>query len=490
MVNLIIPKEIPNFIANEEQMASSGKFHPKHNPHTGEVLTQVTRSGEHEVNMAFEAAERAFESWSSKSPIERGEILYKICDQLVQENEEMGQIVATETGKSTKDGIGETFGAIALGRFYAAEGQRLFGRTTTHSDPNKQVLHFRVPCGIAGLIIAANTPIANVAWKVFPALIGGNTIVLKAAEDTPATAWKFAHIAAKAGLPPGVLNVIQGIGSEAGAPIVNHPKLNVLSFTGSSKTGKFISKITGENLVKTSMELGGKNALVVCADADLNNAVEWSSLSSFSNAGQRCAASSRIIVEESIYEEFKTAFVKKASELKLGNKETDDLGPVVNQRQADNIMKAIKEAEKEGAKILVGGTRANEDNLANGYYIKPTILENVDPKSAIARTELFGPVTILFKVGSYKEALALTNDCDYGLTACIHTNDMNKAMHFALKSKSGTAITNAGTYGSQPHMPFGGLGNSGNGSREPGPEGIEVYTELKTVVYSINPDRL
>jgi aldehyde dehydrogenase (NAD+) len=391
---------------------------------------------------------------------------------------------------SFKQALGETGGAIAQGEFMAGEGRRLYGRTTTSAVPNKYAMVVRQPLGVAGLIIAANTPIANVAWKIFPALICGNAAVLKAAEDTPATAWIVGRIAKEVGLPPGVLNIIQGFGEEAGAPLVASPEVDVISFTGSTEVGRQIAEVAARRLAKVSLELGGKNPLVVCDDADLENAANWVLLSAFSNAGQRCASGSRIIIFASIYEKFRDLLVERTEKLKVGPGDDDDFGPVINEVQLSNMLGAVERAQKKGAKILIGGHRLTDPAHVNGFYMAPTILENVDPQDEISTKEIFGPITCLYQVHDFSEALSLANDSPYGLTACIHTRSIHRAIEFSQKIQAGVAMVNAGTYGSEPHMPFGGLKQSGNGTREPGTEALDVYSDLKDIYINIDTEML
>ena len=295
-------------------------------PHSGQKLCQVVRSNEDDVNIAIQTARKAQAAWADITPVQRGDILHDITLAMRNNREEIATIVAAETGMSFKAALGETGGAIAEGEFMAGEGRRFYGRTTTSAVPNKYAMTVRQPLGVAGLIIAANTPIANVAWKVFPALVCGNAAVLKAAEDTPATAWYFGKIAHEAGLPPGVLNVIQGYGAEAGAPLVANPDVDVISFTGSTAVGRQIASIAGQRLAKVSLELGGKNPLVVCDDADLENAANWVLLSAFSNAGQRCASGSRIIIFDAVYDQFREMLIERTNALNVGPGDDDDLG--------------------------------------------------------------------------------------------------------------------------------------------------------------------
>jgi alpha-ketoglutaric semialdehyde dehydrogenase len=486
----MIPETVLNWINDVECFAEKGKTFKKLNPVNGQVLCKAARSDHIDVKKAIETAKKTHLDWAATPPVARGMILHDIVRGMKTRQREIAEIVAAETGKSYKEAYGETGGAIALGLFYAGEGQRLYGRTTTSGVPNKYAMTIRQPIGVAGLIIAANTPIANVAWKVFPALICGNSVVLKAAEDTPATAWIFGKIAQEAGLPAGVLNIIQGYGEEAGAPLVEHQDVGVVSFTGSTKVGRYVQRAAGERLAKVSLELGGKNPLVVCDDADLKNAADWVLLSAFSNAGQRCASCSRVIIFDDVYEQFKNMLIEKTKKLKVGHADTDDLGPVINEKQLNNMLCAIKRAVENGATILVGGDRLTGPENQKGFYMAPTLIENVDPKDEISTTELFGPIACLYSVKDFDGAIVLANDSPYGLTACIHTNSVHRAIQFSQKVQAGVVVVNAGTYGSEPHMPFGGVKQSGNGWREPGTEALDVYSELKDVYINIFPDKL
>jgi aldehyde dehydrogenase (NAD+) len=291
-------------------------------------------------------------------------------------------------------------------------------------------------------------------------------------------------------LPPGVLNVLQGYGLECGAPLVEHPQVDVVSFTGSTAVGRWIGESCGRALKKVSLELGGKNPLVVCDDADLDHAVKWVCLSAFSNAGQRCASGSRIIVFDAVYDAFRDKLIAAAKALKVGPTDTDDFGPVINERQLNNMLAAVQKAQGHGAKVLLGGTRLSDPARATGYYIAPTVIEDVDPQAEISTQELFGPIACLYRVKGYPEALALANASPYGLTACIHTTSADRGIDFAHKVRSGVAVINAGTYGSEPHMPFGGVGQSGNGSREPGTEALDIYSELKDIYIQVRADKI
>lgn len=481
-----IPQTIPNWIDGQELTSETAEDCDKYSPVTGKVMCQAARSRATDVDRAIRSATNAFPDWSKQTPVARGDVLMTVARTLRQHQERIAAVVAAETGMSFKAALAETGGAVALGEFMAGEGRRFFGRTTTSAAPNKWSMTVREPLGVAGLIIAANTPIANVAWKVFPALVCGNTAVLKAAEDTPATAWLFGKLAHEAGLPPGVLNIVQGLGGEAGAPLVADPRVAVVSFTGSTVVGREIARVAGSRLARCSLELGGKNPLVVCDDADLENAAHWAMLSAFSNAGQRCAAGSRIIVFESVYPAFRDLLVDGTRRLKVGPADTDDFGPVINPEQLNAMLAGVQRARSEGATILTGGNRLSDPAHADGFYMAPTLVENVSPDSEISTHELFGPIACLYQARNFSEALELANHSSYGLTACIHTRSIHRAIEFTRRVQAGVAVVNAGTFGSEPHMPFGGVKQSGNGSREPGTEALDVYSNLKNVILAFD----
>lgn len=479
--------KIGNWVDGAEVLPAEGNWVEKYNPNNGDLLSTFYNSTEEDVIQITNLASSSFFEWSALNPIKRGQFLSSIVQEMKNNISELTKCVAIETGKSLIDAQGEVNGAILQGEYFASEGMRLFGQSLNSGMDGKMSHTVREPHGVAALIVPANTPIANIAWKVFPALICGNTAILKSSEDAPHTANLFAKLTKSAGLPDGVFNVIHGIGAISGASLVANPKVNVISFTGSTHVGQLIAIEAAKRLARVSLELGGKNPFIVCDDADLERAVHWASLSAFSNAGQRCAAGSRIIVFESIYEEFKKRFVKKASSLKLGIHEGSDLGPVINQAQQSKIMKIINEA-KQTEILLCGGDIPKSDELKKGFYINPTIFECSSSKALINRVEIFGPVASIIKVKNLNEALEVANDSEYGLTAAIHTKNIDRGLWFASKVKAGLANINFGTYGSEPHMPFGGFGLSGNGSREPGLEALDVYSELKNISMLARPD--
>ena len=399
--------------------------------------------------------------------VERGDLVRETALALRDRSDELSAAVVEETGKPEALAAGETAAAVEMGLFVAGEGRRYYGRTTTASMAHRTVMSVRQPVGVTGLIISFNTPLPNVAWKVFPALLCGNGAVLKPSEETPHSANLFATTCHEVGLPAGVLNVVHGLGSEAGAALVEHPGVDLVSFTGSAATGRWIAETAGRRLAKVCLELGGKNALVVCDDADLDAAVRWAVQSSFSNAGQRCAAASRIVVFDAVYDEFRMRFVEAAQAF-------EDTGPVISEASLERILAAVAQAN---ATVLCGGERLPRE----GWWLPPTVLEDVTPDAEVSCTELFGPVTILYRVRDLSEALAVVNDSPYGLTAAVHTASLHRAMAFADQAEAGVVVVNGGTHGSEPHMGFGGVKQSGTGWREAGVEALDVYSEWKYV---------
>jgi len=475
------PLRIANWIDGAPRAPQGGAWLDKLNPHDGSLISHVADSSEADVLEAVGIASKAQPAWAELPAVKRGQILTDIVGAMKARAGELADCVAIETGKPPQDARGEVGGATLLGEYFASEGMRLHGRTLTSGMVGRHSQTVRQPRGVAGLIVPANTPIANIAWKVFPALICGNSVVLKASEDAPHIAWLFAQLARTAGLPDGLLNVVQGRGNPAGAALVTDERVDVLSFTGSTSVGRWIAETAGRRLARISLELGGKNPFVVCDDADLEQASRWAALSAFSNAGQRCAAGSRIIVMASVYEAFRDRLVERANRLVLGIHEGADLGPLINRRQQRSVLAAIDTAVQGGGRLLCGGKAPAASTLASGCYVEPTLIEGLPADAELACKEVFGPVATLHRVGDVSEALALANGSAYGLTAAIHTRNVDRAMWFAHRVRAGVANVNLGTYGSEPHMPFGGMGASGNGTREPGLEALDVYSELKNI---------
>jgi acyl-CoA reductase-like NAD-dependent aldehyde dehydrogenase len=481
------PRTIPCWIGGAERPAAAGETIEKMDPATGRLQSLVARGRKEDAERAIAAARESWEAWASTTVVRRGEILRRAAILLQERREEFAAIVSRETGKSLKDARGECGAAIEMAFFVAGEGRRFYGKTTTSATPGKMAFISRQPLGVAALIIAANTPIANVAWKAFPALLCGDAAVLKPPEDAPETAHAIARLLGEAGVPPGVFNVVQGLGPEAGAPLVESPRVDLVSFTGSQAVGKWIAETAGRGLKKVCLELGGKNPLIVCDDADLDRAVEGTCLAAFSNAGQRCASGSRIIVFEAVLEAFREKLLRRVAALRVGTGDDDDLGPVINERQLRNMLGAVERARTQGAKVLAGGHRLDDPAHRGGYYMAPTVIAGAGPEAEISRTELFGPITCLYGVRGFPEAVALANDSPFGLTSAIYTRNVDRAMVFLGRIRAGVAVVNGPTYGSEPHMPFGGLRGSGNGAREAGTEALDVYSDLKTIYINSDP---
>jgi len=471
----VIPEEVPNLVDGVSAPAASEEWLDKLRPADETLLCRLARSGPEDVAAAVSAARAAQPAWAERTAVERGDILRELALRLRERRDEASDIVSEETGKPIDLAHAETNAAVEMGLFVAGEGRRSYGSTTTASMPHRTVLTVRQPLGVAGLIMSFNTPLPNVAWKAFPALFCGNTAVVKPSEHTPASAWFFGGLAREAGIPPGVLNVVQGLGSEAGAALVEHADVDLVSFTGSAATGRWINETAGRRLAKVCLELGGKNALVVCDDADLETAVRWTLASAFSNAGQRCAAASRIVVFDDVYEAFRDELVSAARTLAPE--------PVISEASLVRILDAVRRAADDGASVLCGGERLDRP----GWYLGPTVIEGAAPDAEISSTELFGPVTLLYRVAGLDDAIALVNDSPYGLTAAIHTASVHRAMRFAEKAQAGLVVVNGGTHGSEPHMGFGGVKQSGTGWREAGVEALDVYSDLKVVNLIADP---
>jgi aldehyde dehydrogenase (NAD+) len=467
--------DVQDLIDGRLQPARSGAWLEKTRPADETVLCRVARSGAADVADAVEAARAAQPAWAELTAVARGDIVRELALRLRARREEASAIVVEETGKPLALALGETDAAVEMGLFVAGEGRRSYGRTTTASMPHRTVMTIRQPLGVAALVMSFNTPLPNVAWKAFPAIFCGNAAVVKPSEHTPASASFFGELALEAGVPAGVLNVVHGLGPEAGAPLVDHPDVDLVSFTGSAATGRAINEAAARRLAKTCLELGGKNALVVCDDADLDRAVEWVLASAFSNAGQRCASASRIVVFDAVYEAFRDRLLEGVAAL--------EPQPVISRESMERILGAVARAREGGAAVLAGGERLERP----GWFVAPTVVEGVEPDAEISCVELFGPVTALYRVSGLEDALAVVNDSPYGLTAAIHTASVHRAMRFAERVQAGVVVVNAGTHGSEPHMGFGGVKDSGTGWREAGIEALDVYSELKVVNLVVDP---
>jgi aldehyde dehydrogenase (NAD+) len=470
-------EDVPNLIRGETRPAAAGEWLDKLRPADGTLLCRLARSRGDDVEAAVAAARAAQPAWAERTPVERGDIVREIALALRERREKLAALVAEETGKPIELALGEADAAVEMGFFVAGEGRRSFGRTMPAAMAHRTVSTIRRPVGVAGLIASFNTPLPNLAWKAFPSLLCGNAAVFKPSEHVPASAQEFVALSHKVGVPGGVLNVVHGLGVEAGAALVDHPDVDLVSFTGSASTGRWVAERAGRRLAKVCLELGGKNALVVCDDADLDEAVRWTVASAFSNAGQRCAAGSRVVVFDAVYRDFRELLVRAVAQLSPE--------PVISQESRDRILDAVRSAVESGARLVSGSLQAT----GRGFTVEPTVLEGVRADAELSCTELFGPVAALYRVTDLAEAIALVNDSPYGLTAAIHTASVHRAMHFADRVQTGVVVVNGGTHGSEPHMGFGGVKASGNGWKEAGVEALDVHSDVRYVNIVSDPSK-
>jgi aldehyde dehydrogenase (NAD+) len=477
-------KKYGNLIAGMIVPPSTGEYFENLNPADGQdVVGLFPASDGRDVDAAVEAARSAFPAWSETTPPARGELIYKAADMLKARQKELAECIVREMGKTMPESMGDIQSSVDVARFMAGEGRRLYGQTTFSALTRRWALTKRVPVGVCGLITAWNAPMAIITWKLFPALVCGNTVVVKPSEDAPMTAHLLGGILKDAGFPDGVVNIVYGRGPETGKSIVEHQGVDLVSFTGSSAIGRAIAKGCGKNLKRCSLELGGKNGLIVLDDADLDAAAKAVAAGAFSTAGQRCASTSRVFAHEAIYGAFMEKLVAETAKMKVGPGSDPDtkVCPIINKRQFDNIMRHIEAAKKSKAKLVYGGGALTEGVYAGGNYIEPTIFEGVDMKSPLAQEEIFGPVLAMFKVKNLREAIEGVNSTDYGLTASIFTLNVNASLLALEKIEAGCCYVNAPTFGSEPHMPFGGVKGSGMGAREPGTQAMDVFSEWKTI---------
>ena len=484
------PKKIYHWIDNKEVKPASRKFFDKYNPATGKVLAEVARGNKSDAEKALKSAVKVHGLWSRIPVIKRAEILREAAFLMRARKEEFAEIVALESGKSKKDALNEVGAAVECGFFFAGEGRRFYGEVLTSANPFREVKMIRQSLGAGALITPFNNPAAGVACKLFPALLCGNSVVLKSHEYTPYVAVWYAKIFKEAGIPSGVISVLQGLGKEVGEPLVSDERVEFISFTGSVAVGKSILKSAAERLAKVSVEAGGKNPYVVCDDADLEKAAQIAVQAAFVDGGQRCSAASRLIVFDKVYDKFKKLFLAKVEQLKVGVSEADDYGAIISEKRMKEILAAVRGAIKRRAVLLLGGSRLADEEHKNGYFIAPTVLERVSPKDEISQKELFGPVVILYRAKNFADALRLANDSEFKLTGAIHTQSIHRAQEFIKRYEAGVVRVNGPTHGSEPHMPFGGVGLSGNGWREPGTKALDFYSEWKQVSIDYDPGRV
>jgi aldehyde dehydrogenase (NAD+) len=449
------------------------------NPSTGEVIESFPRSGADDVDRAVATARAAWEDWRLVPAPERGNILFRFAQLLERSKPELSDLMTREMGKVKAEAGGDVQEAIDMSYYMGGEGRRLFGQTTPSELRDKFMMSVRMPVGVVGAITPWNFPIAIPAWKLCPALVCGNTVVLKPAEDTPLLAQRFVDLLYEAGLPEGVVQVVHGFGEEAGDALVRHPDVPVITFTGSRETGVLVTKNAADELKHVHLELGGKNAIIVMDDADLDLAVDGIVWSAFGTAGQRCTAASRVIVQRGVYDALQSKLVAKAEAMRIGAPWEDDtqIGPVINETAVEKIHSYTEIGKDEGAKLLTGGERVE----GHGFYYRPTVFAEVEPTMRIAQEEIFGPTTALIPVGSFEDAVRAANSVRYGLSSSIFTRDVNKAFKAMRDLQTGITYINAGTTGAEVHLPFGGMKQTGNGHREAGQAALDVFTEWKSV---------
>ena len=478
------PNVCKNFIDGEWVESSTGETFENRNPaDTRDVVGIFQASGKEDVEAAVDAANRAFAKWRLVPAPRRAEIIYQAAEILAERKEEYARDMTREMGKVLKETRGDVQEAVDTAYYMAGEGRRLFGPTTPSELPNKFAMAIRQPLGVVGMIAPWNFPMAIPSWKLLPALVCGNTCVIKPAQDTPLSTLNLVRVLSDAGVPKGVVNVITGFGPQAGAPLLEHPEVRAISFTGSSAVGRTIGTTAAKTFKHCSLELGGKNPMIVLDDANLDLAIEGALWGAFGTTGQRCTATSRIIVEKGVYREFLDRLVDRARKLRIGNglDETTDMGPAVNERQLLSDLKYVEIGKNEGAKLHCGGNRLDEGEYKHGFFMEPTVFADVDPTMQIAQEEIFGPVVSVIRCENFEDAVAIANNIEYGLSSSIYTKDVNKAFVAMRDLYAGITYINAPTIGAEVHLPFGGVKATGNGHREGGIGAIDFYTEWKSV---------
>ncbi|MBT8399658.1 MAG: aldehyde dehydrogenase family protein, partial [Rhodothermia bacterium] len=476
-------KKFQNYIAGTWQDSSSGQTFTDTNPaKSSDVIGEFPDSSPEDVDNAVTAAREAQREWSRVPAPQRGDILRRIGDLLTERKSDIAFEMTREMGKPFFETKGDVQEAIDTAYYAGSETRRLFGHTVPSELPDKFNMSIRRPLGVCGIITAWNFPVAVPTWKMFPALACGNSVVFKPSEDAPHSGTLLVKVFEEAGVPEGVVNLVHGAGN-VGEAIVSHPGTDAVSFTGSTETGSRIAETCGRLNKRVSLEMGGKNPMIVLPDADLELALEGILWGAFGTTGQRCTATSRLIIHEDVHDEFVEMVAEAAGKLRLGygNDKDVDVGPLINKKALTKVSGYIEIGVKEGAKVLIGGKRATGKGLDDGNFFQPTIFTGVTRRMRIAREEIFGPVLSVLKVGSYGEAVSLANDVQYGLSSSIYTKDVALAFKAMHDIQAGITYVNGPTIGAEAHMPFGGVKATGNGHREGGWEVFDFYTETKTV---------
>lgn len=473
-----------NYIGGEWIKSASGEWFENLNPaDTSDVVGRFPRSNQVDVNAAVEAARGAATKWRRTPAPKRAEILFKLARILERDKQQFSHEMTREMGKVLKETGGDVQEAIDCTYFTAGEGRRMHGFTTKAEMPNKYAMCERQPVGICGLITPFNFPMAIPSWKLIPALVCGNTVVMKSGEDVPLSTINLVKACEEAGIPKGVVNVVNGF-SEPGEALVKHRDVRLISFTGSTDTGRIIAEECARSNKIVSLEMGGKNAIIIMDDADIDNAVEGSLWGAFGTSGQRCTASSRLVVHKKVYKKFTEKLVERVKKLKVGNglDEKTDVGPVINQAAMDKILSYIEIGKKEDkATLACGGNQLTKGDYKKGYFIEPTVFTDASRNMRISQEEIFGPVTTVIPFGDLNEAIDIVNDVKYGLSSAIYTQDVNQAFYAMQELYTGICYINSATIGAEVHLPFGGTKGTGNGHREAGTQVLDIFSEWKSI---------
>ena len=492
MATAVVPRVFKNYINGEWSEAASGRAFENRNPaNTDELIGIFPDSTAADVDAAVDAAHAAFETWRLVPAPKRAEILFRAAEILSKRKETLANEMTREMGKVLDETRGDVQEAVDMTYYMAGEGRRLSGQTTPSELRDKFAMSVRQPLGVCALITPWNFPMAIPSWKIMPALICGNTAVIKPAEDTPLSTYNLVQILSEAGLPRGVVNVVNGAGPEAGAPLAQHPKIDAISFTGSTEVGRLVAQATAPSFKPCHLEMGGKNILIVLEDANLDLAVEGAVWGGFGTAGQRCTAASRVAVHKNIYKQFLDKLTARVKTLKVGDglDSATQMGPVINEKQLQTVMEYVAIGKKEGARLVTGGNRLTGGPFAHGWFHEPTVFADCDPAMRIAQEEIFGPVVAVIPTSGFEESIAIANGVAYGLSASIYTRDVNKGFAAMRDLHTGIVYVNAPTIGAEIQLPFGGTKQTGNGHREAGTAALDFYSEWKTL-YVDYSDRL
>jgi aldehyde dehydrogenase (NAD+) len=473
-----------NFVDGDWSPSASGDVFENRNPANADDIVGVfQQSGRQDVERAIDAARRAYTRWRLVPAPRRAEIVFRAAQILVARKEDFAREMTREMGKVLKETRGDVQEAIDMSFFYAGEGRRMYGQTTPSELQSKFAMSVRQPIGVCGVITPWNFPMAIPSWKIIPAIICGNTVVFKPASLTPLSAVNFVKVLEEAGLPKGVVNIVTGGGSAVGNPILESPDVRVVSFTGSTDVGRTVNEKCAPSFKKVHLEMGGKNVIMIMDDANLELAVDGCLWGGFGTTGQRCTAASRVVVHENVYRKFLDAFAARAKALVVGDGfvEDTDMGPSVSDSQLETVARYVKIGKDEGATLVAGGRVLDSGGYARGFFHEPTVFGDVNPKMRIAREEIFGPVVSVIPCRSLEQAIEIGNDVEYGLSASIYTQDVNRAFTAMRDLYTGIFYVNAPTIGAEVHLPFGGTKNTGNGHRESGLAALDLFSEWKSV---------